>query len=200
MSTALLVLFSIAIASYLFTVACVVQLVGQVNQGSPQHKVSIWTWPRGWKIHKTLFPASSLRTRLLVGMSVTVGLGLLVFIIKAGTGWQSTNDDQALTLPSGSVIKIRQVWQLNVFQEPPALRLDYQTNLKIADNSALRSEADEVWSVFFRNKVEEGHFTKAVITAHEPSKGWSLLRARDAYMFTYTKQADGGWSLSERQK
>jgi hypothetical protein len=198
MSQTSLVLFTIAGAFYVLSVVCILELVHQVNRSS-QRKVSILTWYRGWRIYKTLFPRSPLLTILVFCIGVTLGLGLTVCFIEAGAGSPSTGKDQAVTLPSGSIIKIQQIWKLYVPQEPPALMLDYQTSLKTADNIALRNEADEVWSVFFKDKVEEGHFTTAVVTAHEPFKGRSLLRPL-GYRFTYTKQADGGWSCSERQK
>jgi hypothetical protein len=54
-----------------------------VNNGSPVHRISMWWWHKGWNVHKTFFPASPVRTRLLACIAVTVGLGLVVFCVEA---------------------------------------------------------------------------------------------------------------------
>jgi hypothetical protein len=41
----------------------------------------MWSWHKGWKAHKMLFPASSVRTRLLACLLVTIELG--VFFVEA---------------------------------------------------------------------------------------------------------------------
>jgi hypothetical protein len=76
------VLFTIAMAFCVLSVLCILQLVRQVNRGSQQRKVSIWTWRRGWGMYKTLFPGSPLLTILVFCVGVTVGLGFTVFFIE----------------------------------------------------------------------------------------------------------------------
>ena len=42
--------------------------------------------------------------------------------------------------------------------------LKYQTDLKVTDKVALRSEVDEIWPVF-KNDVEQAHLSAAIISA-----------------------------------
>ena len=67
---------------------------------------------------------------------------------------------QDLKLPSGKTVRIQPAWQLKVLNHEPALMLDYETDLKLADRDALRMEADEVWAIF-KKDVEAGPFNKA---------------------------------------
>ena len=83
MSTVSLIFFGVAFISYLVTWRYILQLVREVNRNSAVHRVSMWWWHKAWKVHKTLFPASSVRVRLLTCMVVTVGLGLIAFCIEA---------------------------------------------------------------------------------------------------------------------
>jgi hypothetical protein len=55
----------------------------ELNHGSPEHRVSMRWWHKGWEVHKTLFPCSPVRTRLLACIAVSVGLGLVVFCVEA---------------------------------------------------------------------------------------------------------------------
>lgn len=82
MSTPSLILACTAVVFYLLTWKYILQLVSEVNHGSSEHRVSMWWWHKGWKVHRTLFPDSPVRTRLLTCIAVTVGLGL-VFCIEA---------------------------------------------------------------------------------------------------------------------
>jgi hypothetical protein len=83
MSTPSLILASIALVFYLLTWKYILQLVREVNHGSPVPRVSMWWWHKGWKAHRTLFPASPVRTRLLACIAITLGLGLVVFCVEA---------------------------------------------------------------------------------------------------------------------
>jgi hypothetical protein len=83
MSTPSLVLFSIALVFYLLTCKYILQLVREVNRESTIQSVSIWNWHKGWKVHRTLFPTSSVRMRLLASIVVTVALALVAFCVEA---------------------------------------------------------------------------------------------------------------------
>lgn len=103
------------------------------------------------------------------------------------------------TLPSGRVIRVKPVWKQIGPEQPAALMLNYETQLKIADKTALRSEVDEIWAVFFRKEAEEGQFKRAVIVAQEIPEGRFVLLPT-LYSFTYDKQLDGSWLRSEYQR
>ena len=83
MSTPSLILFAIALVFYLLTWKYIRQLVREVNRDPTVQRVSIWSWHKGWKVHRRIFPTSSVRTRLLTTIAVTVGLALIAFCIEA---------------------------------------------------------------------------------------------------------------------
>jgi hypothetical protein len=83
MSTALLVLASIALVFYLLTWKYIFQLVHEINHRSPDHRVSMWWWHKGWKTHKAHFPDSPVRMRLVACIAATAGLGLVIFCVEA---------------------------------------------------------------------------------------------------------------------
>jgi hypothetical protein len=81
--------------------------------------------------------------------------------------------------------------RINFSQGAPALMLKYQTDLKITDKVALRSEADEIWPLF-RNDVERANLNEAIISANEIPHGF-LITSNKGYNFVYKKSADGTW-------
>jgi hypothetical protein len=83
-------------------------------------------------------------------------------------------------------------------QGPPALMLSYQTPLKITDKQALRSEVDEIWASF-RNDVENGKFTNAIISANEIPSGL-ILKSNRTYNFVFEKNQDGTWQCLDDKK
>jgi hypothetical protein len=144
-------------------------------------------------------PGESKERASLVPWGVVV---LLLFLAVAlGTKWISASHPkkfQPLTLPSGSVIKVQDIWKVTVFQKGTFLVLEYESHQKIADKAALRTEAAEVWSVF-KTEVEKRGFKAALTIAHEgPAQGFLLQPL--SYEFTYQKQPDGSWTVSEDQK
>lgn len=98
---------------------------------------------------------------------------------------------QIRKLPSGRAVKIQGVVQMNFTQGPPALMLKYQTDLKITEKSALRTEVDDIWSAF-RYDVDRSSFKIAIISANEASHGF-IITTSNSYNFVYRKQADGSW-------
>jgi hypothetical protein len=120
-------------------------------------------------------------TRLLTALSVL----FLVGCTASGPNYKT------FTLPSGKQVRVMSIGQINFSQSAPALMLTYQTDLKVADKAALRSEADEIWSVF-RNDVESANLNAAIISANEIPHGFIVKRG-NSYNFVYQKRADGTW-------
>jgi hypothetical protein len=69
--------------------------------------------------------------------------------------------------------------------------LQYQTDLKVSDKTALHTEVDEIWPVF-RNDVERAKLTNAIISAKDIPYGF-IIRKGESYNFFYQKRADGNW-------
>ena len=81
---------------------------------------------------------------------------------------------------------------------PPALMLQYETDLKISDRDALRKEVDEIWLVF-QADADRGHFTSAVVSAREVPTGL-FFKKSSGFNFVFEKAPDGSWHLSGDQK
>jgi hypothetical protein len=56
-----------------------------------------------------------------------------------------------------------------------ALRLQYQTLTPLADEAALRKEADEIWNRFVTDAERDG-YQRGIITANEPARGLIFRR------------------------
>jgi len=98
---------------------------------------------------------------------------------------------KSLTLPSGRTVRVLGVGRMNFTAGDPALMLKYETDLRIQDKTALRTEVDDIWSVF-RNDVEKGKFKAAIISANEVPQG--LIAKKSAgYNFVDQKRPDGRW-------
>jgi hypothetical protein len=84
MTTLAEIIFTTAFIPYLLAWLYIRQLVREVNgDGAIIPRVSIWSWwPRGWRLHKTLFPVSRVRTLIIVCVALTVALGLIAFGIE----------------------------------------------------------------------------------------------------------------------
>jgi hypothetical protein len=82
-------------------------------------------------------------------------------------------------------------FQINFSQGAPSLMLQYQTDLKVSDKTALRAEVDEIWPVF-RNDVERAKLTNAIISANDIPHGF-IIKKGESYNFVYEKRADGTW-------
>jgi hypothetical protein len=81
-STAVIVVFVLALVPYILAWKFILQLVREVNSRSAGNKVSIWWWHRrGWKMHRQFFPTSPVRGRIVTCIALAVGIGLLAFSI-----------------------------------------------------------------------------------------------------------------------
>jgi len=83
MTTPSLIIFSIAAFFYLLTWVYIRQLIRDMNANSIAPHVSIWWWLKGWNRHRTQFPASPVRRRILACIVLTVSFGLIAFGIEA---------------------------------------------------------------------------------------------------------------------
>jgi hypothetical protein len=82
MTTPSIIIFSVAVAFYCLTWVYIRQLVREVNANPGHKRVSLWWWPSGWKRHRSLYPTSVVRKRLVGCIAITVALGLVVFVIE----------------------------------------------------------------------------------------------------------------------
>src|SRR5262245_7811739 len=72
---------------------------------------------------------------------------------------------QVRTLRSGKAVKVMGIGQINFSKAPPALMLNYLTDLNVQDRVALRKEADEIWEEF-RPEVEKAGLSGAILSAN----------------------------------
>jgi hypothetical protein len=82
MTTPSIIIFTVAAAFYGLTWVYICQLVRGVNAHPGQKRVSVWWWLSGWKRHRSLYPASVVRKRLLGCIASTVVLGLVALVIE----------------------------------------------------------------------------------------------------------------------
>src|SRR5882724_8391694 len=120
-------------------------------------------------------------------------LRLLIVLLATSLCCSCTAEQpsQLMKLPSGRAIKVLGVGRINFPQNPPALMLKYETNLKIGERTALREEVGEIFSVF-KVDAENGQFRSAVVSANEKPAGF-ILKKSNSYNFVYEKRTDGQW-------
>jgi len=111
----------------------------------------------------------------------------IIFLVACTT----SPNYKTFNLPSGKAIRVIGMGQINFSQGAPAMILQYQTDLKVADKAALRDEADEIWPVF-RIDVERANLKSAVISANEIPQGFIIKRG-NAYNFVYEQDPTGVW-------
>jgi len=101
------------------------------------------------------------------------------------------------TLPNGKQLKVINLTKTQM-ATPDGLvsfmRLDYQTDLKISDISALGKEADQIW-VYFKNDVEQAGLKEGIIRANSPPTG-TIIQETSSHAFAYKKESNGKWSRS----
>ena len=83
MTTPSIIIFTIAAAFYALAWVYIRRLVRDVNASPGEKPVSLWWWLSGWKPHRSLYPASAVRKRILGCISAAVALLLVVFVIEA---------------------------------------------------------------------------------------------------------------------
>ncbi len=102
------------------------------------------------------------------------------------------------TLPSGKQIKIVAITPMHFANGSDALILNCETDISIGDKTALRKQADEIWSKF-RNNVEDAKMTNGVIRVTHP-EGSGLITHSKGYGFVFEKRADDQWHCLEDEK
>jgi len=123
---------------------------------------------------------------------------LTLLLLFAGTSC-SPRQPRLVKLPSHRTIA--------VLQEPSPVKLgdgtvllamSYRTHRKVTDTQALRSEVEEVWTLF-RPAVEGLSYKAAAIQATEVSSRSGALpfmsfEFSNSKQFVFTRAADGAWT------
>jgi len=123
---------------------------------------------------------------LLTRRGVLILLGLV--LLGCSSNQQQGRNSK---LPSGRTVRIMSIVPMHFSSGPPALMLQYQTDLKIANKTELRKEVDDVWTVF-RLDAEKGNFSNAIISANEVPSG-GFVKHSNSYNFVFEKRTDGTW-------
>ena len=105
---------------------------------------------------------------------------------------------RTVKLPSGKQIRVIAEGPIHFAQGPPALMLQYQTELKVSDAKTLRKEVDEIWTAF-KADVEKGNYTSAIVSAREVPSG-AFIKKSSGYNFVFQKASDGTWTCLEDSK
>ena len=94
-------------------------------------------------------------------------------------------------LPSGRQIKVMHIGTILFKSGERALKLDYQTDLKISDSLDLRNEVKDIWQVL-KDDADKAQVTGAIISAQEVPSGF-IFKTGHAYNFVFEKQSDSTW-------
>ena len=94
------------------------------------------------------------------------------------------------TLPSGKKIVVNNVATMDFPNGPSALVLNYTTSVLIDSKKDLRTEADEIWSLFVKD-VERENLKAAALRPVNGLKG---------YGFVFEKRDDGTWYCLDDEK
>lgn len=106
-----------------------------------------------------------------------------------------------------STLKLASGKQIKVIKAGPVIgaggkrlgvMLQYETELKVTDKAALRTEADEVFAAV-RSDAEKGNETEVIISAVERSTGVIISKSQ-GYNFVFEKAKDGKWHCLDDQK
>jgi len=83
MTTPSVIIFCIAAIFYVLAWVYIRQLLRDVNSDPTGQHISLWRWHKGWSRHRSLFPNSPVRQRLVGCIALTATLGLIAFAIEA---------------------------------------------------------------------------------------------------------------------
>jgi hypothetical protein len=98
-----------------------------------------------------------------------------------------------MKLKSGKEVIVLSVGRVSFPNDPPALMLKYQTDIKISNKELLRTEVEEIWEQFQLDVEKEG-LTQAIVSANEPPTG-GLIQHNRTYNFVYKKMPTGKWQM-----
>lgn len=123
-----------------------------------------------------------------------------LLILLFGIAWLFTQQGEPVVLPSGQRIVLLSVGRYQIEDGDPLLLLRYQTGIDIADTTALRQQARQVW-LLLRPEAERGHYLTAALVAQSPLtglcfRGQGLCRFRQ-YGFVLRYSSDKGWYFTE---
>lgn len=113
-------------------------------------------------------------------------------------GCSASSANQKYKLPSGREIAVTGVQRVR-FAEGDALVLSYETSIPIESHDELKSEVEEVWTVF-RDDAEQAGVRGAAIRATHFEQTGTFSKSGKGYGFLFEKQADGQWQLKEDSK
>ena len=108
-----------------------------------------------------------------------------------------------LRLPDGDTLPVYRVklWQFGSGQ-PPALQLEYEPPLSVADTNGVRRLLNRVWPAF-APYVQALHLTSAIVTATNlvrhgaPPLPWTATF--NSYGYVLVQGSDGGWVLDKER-
>ena len=101
------------------------------------------------------------------------------------------------TLPNGKELKVLGLTKTHMATPNGIvsfLKLDYQTDLPLADKAAIEKEVSEIWT-YFKNDAEQAGLTEAVIRVNSAPTG-TIIKESQSIGFSYKKEPDGSWSRS----
>lgn len=113
----------------------------------------------------------------------------LVTLAACGSG--SRPQYQIRTLSSGRTLKVLGERRISFPQSGPALMLQYQTDVPLADTAALRAEAADVWRDY-QARADSAGVQGAILSANMPPSG-GLVSHSGGFNFVYRRGPAGEW-------
>lgn len=104
--------------------------------------------------------------------------------------------NKKITLPSGNKIVVDAVGKIYYRKSEPGIMLQYSTNLNMEDAELLKSEVDEVWSLF-KKEADESGLDSVVISANYPPVGKFFIGTQKTRNFVFFKQQNGIWTTKK---
>ena len=104
----------------------------------------------------------------------------------------NTSKNQKITLPSGKEITIQAIGKIYYRASEPGIMLQYFTNLDIENIDLLRSEVNEIWSMF-RKQADESGLDSVVISANSLLSKKFFVSESKTRNFAFIKNENGSW-------
>jgi hypothetical protein len=122
-------------------------------------------------------------------------LGLFFSVSCART----VQGDSFLKLPSGKQVKVLGSGPLiNTSGKRLGIMFKYETELKVADKTALRKEADEVFAAV-RPDAEKANETSVIVSAVEKPAGFIITKSQ-GYNLVFERSPSGAWRCLDDRK
>ena len=135
------------------------------------------------------------KKRALSAMGSVLNIGWFIFAIIFYTPEHAPYSKE--TLPSGRVIKISRIYEVETSDRGPALALEYFTDIDVYDLEKLKVEAEDIWSEFRHNVEQRGYRTAFVCPSEMPEGFFSKTTS---YWFCYEQLEDGRWVLERARE